>query len=188
MTLNIEHVQWNHYQTSALFVVSAVPHRLFSPFFRMPKCSCKFADELQRDCSFIMKLCNEVDRVWCSRCGIVFPISHRGRSACQDHINSAKHKASGLAVASSSTVHFSKVVTLWTKNLILQLSKQPLCTTQPRMIRVLILQIVVQNWFHSYLMWSVIYPGSTGYLSHLPVTERIHEMFQGLTCYLCSQE
>lgn len=71
----------------------------------MPKRKCKFTDDIKKDYPFLKQAFSGSDRdVLCSQCESTFSVSHGGRSDIKDHLQTEKHKASLVAIASTSSV------------------------------------------------------------------------------------
>lgn len=70
----------------------------------MPKRSCKFSEDLQKEFPFLKKVCAaQDDKVKCYHCNSEFSVAHGGRSDIKDHLQSNKHNKS-VACASTSSI------------------------------------------------------------------------------------
>lgn len=80
----------------------------------MPKRTCKFNSELEKEFPFIKKTKSDSD-VRCLTCSTNFSVSHGGKSDISQHLKSEKHKLALSAASSSSTVSkFFKPITCGT--------------------------------------------------------------------------
>lgn len=78
----------------------------------MPKRSCKFNSDLEKEFKFLKKTRSESD-VRCEICNAEFSVSHGGRSDINKHSNSDRHKKALLAASSSNSLNkFFKNTTL----------------------------------------------------------------------------